>query len=251
MNFDFGIKDKVALVTGASRGIGKAIAQTLGEQGAVIIGTATTRTGAKKITEAFNVAGIQGKGYELDVSQPASIEDLIAAVQTDFGAPTILVNNAGITRDNLMLRMKESEWLEVININLNSIYYMTKTCLKGMLKARWGRVISLTSVVAGCGNPGQANYAAAKAGIIGFSKSLALELATRNITVNTIAPGFIETEMTEAINEDHKQMLLQRIPMQRMGQVNEIADLVLFLASNSASYITGETLQVNGGMYMN
>lgn len=250
MNFDFGIKDKIALVTGASRGIGKAIAQSLGEQGAIVIGTATSLDGAHRITETFTKAGIQGKGYELDVSQPASIEDVVTAVQADFGAPAILVNNAGITRDNLLLRMKESEWLEVINTNLNSVYYMTKACLKGMLKARWGRVISLTSVVAASGNPGQANYAAAKAGIIGFSKSLALELASRNITVNTIAPGFIETEMTEAINEDHKQMLLQRIPMQRMGQVKEVGDLVLFLASNSASYITGETLQVNGGMHM-
>ena len=245
------LKDNVALVTGASRGIGQAIALTLGKHQATVVGTATTPEGAEKISQYLKEHHISGQGMVLDVTNPASIQDVITAVGETYAPPAILVNNAAITRDNLMLRMKDEEWDSIIETNLSAIYRVTKACLKGMLKARYGRIISITSVVGFTGNPGQANYAAAKAGLVGFSKSLAQEVASRNITVNTVAPGFIETDMTRDLTAEHQALLLGRIPMGRMGQPEEIADAVAFLASPQAGYITGTTLHVNGGMYMN
>ncbi len=244
-------KGKIALVTGASRGIGHAIAVALGREGATVIGTATTAEGADKITHAFKTAGIQGGGAVLNVSMQDSIDTAIAMIKEQYGMPAILVNNAAITQDNLLLRMKEEEWLSVIETNLNSIYRVTKACLRDMLKARWGRIISITSVVGVTGNAGQVNYAAAKAGLIGFTKALAQEVASRDITVNAIAPGFIDTDMTRNLPEEQRNLLLQRIPMQRLGHVDEVAAAVIFLASQVASYITGQTLHVNGGMFMN
>lgn len=244
------LTDKIALVTGASRGIGRAIALSLGQTGATIIGTATTEANAEKITAYLQEHNISGTGLVLNVAQAESIAAAMAQIQQEYGNPNILINNAGIARDNLMLRMKQDEWDEVLTTNLTSIYRLSKACLKGMVKARWGRIISLTSVVGCTGNAGQANYAAAKAGIIGFSKSLAQEIATRGITVNSIAPGFIETDMTKNLDPKHQDLVMQQIPMGRMGQPEEIAAAVRFLASLDAAYITGETIHINGGMFM-
>jgi len=244
------LSNQIALVTGASRGIGQAIALELAKQGATVIGTATTTAGAEKISTLFAQHSLAGSGFVLNVTDPQAIEDTFKAVKEQFGAPTILVNNAAVTRDNLMLRMKEEEWSEVIDTNLTAIFRLSKLCLKDMLKARYGRIITISSVVALTGNPGQANYAAAKAGVIGFSKSLAQEVAARNITVNVIAPGFIETDMTQVLPEEQKAKLLAKIPADRLGQPADIAHACVFLASQQASYITGHTLQVNGGMHM-
>lgn len=244
------IAGKIALVTGASRGIGKAIALELAARGAVVVGTATSEAGAEGISAYLKEAGNAGRGYVLNVADPASIEAFMAAMTADVGAPLILVNNAGITRDNLMLRMKDDEWDSVINTNLTAIYRMSKACLKAMTKERWGRIISISSVVGSSGNPGQANYAAAKAGLEGFSRALAREIGSRNITVNAVAPGFIATDMTHVLPEEQKEKLLASIPAGRLGQPEEIAAAVGFLASAEAGYITGTTLHVNGGMYM-
>ncbi len=242
---------KTALVTGASRGIGHAIALALGRDGATVIGTATTDQGAELITAAFAKAGVQGHGLTLNVNDSESIETTLAIIKERFGMPSILVNNAAITQDNLLLRMKDEEWEQVIATNLSSIFRVTKICLRDMLKARWGRIISISSVVGTTGNPGQVNYAAAKAGLLGFTKALALEVASRSITVNAVAPGFIDTDMTRGLAEDQRKILLERIPLQRLGHADEIAAAVKFLASDGAAYITGQTLHVNGGMYMN
>lgn len=244
------IEGKVALVTGATRGIGKAIALELGRQGAVVVGTATSQGGAETISAALAEAGVQGKGLVLDVASAESVEAVLAQVQADFGAVTILVNNAGITRDNILMRMKDDEWDSVLNTNLTSIYRVAKGCLRGMTKARWGRIINVSSVVASMGNAGQSNYAAAKAGIEGFSRALAREVASRNITVNSVAPGFIDTDMTSGLAEEHKDKLKAQIPLARLGKPEEIAAVVGFLASEAGGYVTGETIQVNGGMYM-
>jgi len=244
------IEGKIALVTGATRGIGKAIALQLAGQGATVIGTATSESGAEQIKVSLSEAGNAGTGIVLDVSSPESITAAIAQINEQFGAPTILVNNAGITRDNIMLRMKEDEWDAVINTNLSSIYRVSKAVLRGMTKARWGRIINISSVVGRMGNAGQANYAAAKAGVEGFSRSLAREVGSRGITVNSVAPGFIDTDMTKELSDDHKAAMLSNVPVQRLGQPEEISSAVGFLASESAGYITGETLHVNGGMYM-
>ena len=241
---------KVALVTGATRGIGRAIALTLGREGAIVIGTATTEAGAESITLALSEAGVAGRGVVLDVAGLSSIETVLEQITSEFGAPQIVVNNAGITRDNLMLRMKEDEWQAVINTNLTAIFRVTKASLKGMTKARWGRIINISSVVGSMGNGGQANYAAAKAGLEGFGRALAAEIASRNITVNAIAPGFIETDMTQALPEAQREKLLTQVPAGRLGQPQDIAEAVAFLASERAAYITGTTLHVNGGMYM-
>ncbi len=242
--------NQVALVTGASRGIGKAILHELGAQGFTVIGTATTQQGADNIQAALDQSKLTGKGLVVDVTQEDSIKLLHEEVKTKFSAPMILVNNAGITRDNLLMRMKEEEWDAVINTNLSSIYRITKACLRDMMKARAGRIVNITSVVALSGNAGQTNYAAAKSGIIGFTKSLAQEVASRGITVNAVAPGFIETDMTAELSEDQQATLLSQIPVGRMGSVQDIANAVSFLVSNGAGYITGETINVNGGLYM-
>jgi 3-oxoacyl-[acyl-carrier protein] reductase len=244
------LDNEIAIITGASRGIGQAIALALGKKGATVIGTATSDAGAEKITEYLNANGIKGKGMALDVVSQESVDAVVGAVQEKFGTPTILVNNAGITRDNLLIRMKEHEWDEIIKTNLSSVFRMTKACLRGMTKARKGRIISIASVVGATGNAGQTNYAAAKAGIMGFTKSLAREVGSRGITVNTVAPGFIDTDMTRALAEEHKKALAGQIPLGRLGQPEEIAAAVAFLASPEAGYITGETLHVNGGMHM-
>jgi len=240
---------KIAVVTGASRGIGQAIALELGKS-ATVLGTATSEAGAEKITAYLQEHGITGKGYSLDVSSEASIEALVKTVQQEFGAVDILVNNAGITRDNILMRMKSDEWDQVINTNLSSIYRMSKALVRGMTKSRWGRIISISSVVGSSGNIGQSNYAAAKAGLEGFSRALAMEIGTRGITVNSVAPGFIDTDMTRELGEEQTQALLSKIPLGRYGQPAEIAAVVGFLASDQAGYITGETIHVNGGMYM-
>ena len=246
MSFD----SEIALVTGASRGIGKAIAAALGEQGATVIGTATSESGAQGIADSFSAAAIKGAGKVLNVTDPDSIASLLESVQKEYGAPTILINNAGITRDNLLMRMKDDEWLDVIETNLTSAFRMSKACLRGMMKARRGRIVTITSVIGATGNPGQANYAATKAGVIGFTKSLAREIGSRGITVNSVAPGFIDTDMTRELPEAQQQALLQHIPLGRLGAVEDIANAVVFLASENAAYITGETIHVNGGMYM-
>lgn len=238
---------KTALVTGASRGIGKAIAADLAENGAFVIGTATSEAGANGISESL---GDRGTGKVLKLENPESIEQLFADIKENHDVPLILVNNAGITRDNIALRMKEDEWLDVINTNLNSIYRMSKACMRGMTKARWGRIINISSVVANMGNPGQSNYAAAKAGMQGYSRSLASELGSRGVTVNCVAPGFIATDMTAALPEDQQELLLARVPAGRLGEAQEVAALVSFLASESAGYISGETIHINGAMYM-
>ncbi len=244
------LSGEIVLVTGASRGIGQSIALTLGKQGATVIGTATADKGAESISTYLAENGITGQGMALDVTDTDSIAQMLANMNETFGAPSILVNNAGITRDNLLMRMKEEEWNDIINTNLTSVYRMSKACLRAMTKARKGRIISISSVVGAAGNAGQANYAAAKAGLIGFSKSLAREVGVRGITVNTIAPGFIDTDMTRALPDAQREALLDGIPLNRLGQPEEIAAAVAFLASPGAAYITGETLHVNGGMYM-
>lgn len=244
------LNDQVAIVTGASRGIGKAIALSLGNAGAFVIGTATSEKGAAAITEYMNAAGIKGTGSVLNVADGNSVDAFIKDVGSAHGAPTILVNNAGITRDNLSMRMSVDEWDDVINTNLTSVFRMSKAVMRGMMKARTGRIISIASVVGAMGNAGQANYAAAKAGIMGFSKSLAREVASRGITVNVVAPGFIATDMTNVLSDEHKQNLLTQVPMNRLGTPEEIAASVLFLAGESGAYMTGQTLHVNGGMYM-
>ena len=244
------LANEVALVTGASRGIGQAIAAALGSKGATVIGTATSEKGAQGISETFAASGITGAGKVLNVTDPESIDALMTAVQKEFSAPTILVNNAGITRDNLLMRMKDDEWNDVINTNLTSTFRMSKACLRGMMKARHGRIITITSVIGATGNPGQSNYAATKAGVIGFTKSLAREIGSRGITVNAVAPGFIDTDMTRALPEEQRVALLEQIALGRLGTVEDIAAAVAFLASADAAYITGETIHVNGGMYM-
>ncbi len=245
------LKDQVALVTGASRGIGQAIALELGRQGAQVIGTATSSEGAEKISSALKETDIVGKGMVLDVNSTDSIAAVLSELEKSAGAPTILVNNAGITRDNLLLRMTEDEWDAVLNTNLKSVYRMAKACLRAMTRARWGRIISISSVVGAMGNAGQVNYAASKAGLIGFTKALAREVGSRNITVNAVAPGFIDTDMTRHLPDAQKEVLLKQIPLGRLGKIEEIAHAVAFLASPQAGYITGTTLHVNGGMYMN
>jgi 3-oxoacyl-[acyl-carrier protein] reductase len=240
---------KLVLVTGASRGIGKAIALTLGRSGATVIGTATSDEGAANISKVFTENNVFGKGMKLNVTDNEQIVDLLKNITEDYGSVDILINNAGITRDNILVRMKEEEWDDIINTNLTSVYKMSKTVLRGMIKKRAGRIISITSVVGAMGNAGQSNYAAAKAGIIGFTKSLAREVGVRGITVNAIAPGFIETDMTDSLPESQKEGLTSQIPMGRLGTVDEIAQAVLFLASENSSYITAQTLHVNGGMY--
>ena len=242
--------EQVALVTGASRGIGKAIAQQLGQQGFIVIGTATTETGAENISNYLNEASIKGQGMMLNVTDPESMVDVLKTITDSYGAPAVLVNNAGITKDNLMMRMKDEEWSEVIDTNLNAIFRLSKACIRGMMKARWGRIINISSVVGSMGNAGQANYAATKAGVEGFSRSLARELGSRNITVNSIAPGFIDTDMTKDLPEDNKAQMLARIPLGRLGEPREIAGVVGLLVGDVGGYITGETIHVNGGMYM-
>lgn len=244
------LQGKVALVTGASRGIGQAIALELGRQGAIVIGTATSETGAERIAATLKEAGIDGYGLMLDVGSDESVSQVLDAIQKAHGAPLILVNNAGITRDNLMLRMKDDEWYDVINTNLNSLYRLSKAVLRGMTKARFGRIINIGSVVGAMGNAGQVNYAAAKAGLEGFGRALAREVGSRSITVNAVAPGFIDTDMTRELPEAQREALLTQIPLGRLGQAEEIAKVVSFLASDGAAYVTGATIPVNGGMYM-
>src|SRR5690554_3809778 len=245
-----GIAGRAALVTGASRGIGKAIAEALARQGAAVIGTATSAEGADAISRRFRELGLAGRGVQLRVEDPASVDAALENIESTEGAPTILVNNAGVTRDNLLMRMKAEEWDEVIDTNLSSVFRLSKACVRGMMKARRGTIINIASVVGLSGNPGQTNYAAAKAGIIGFSKSLAREVASRNITVNVIAPGFIDTDMTRALDDKQVEALRSQIPSGRLGTPEDIAAAVVFLASDAGSYITGETLNVNGGLYM-
>ncbi|MGH8509681.1 MAG: 3-oxoacyl-ACP reductase FabG [Gammaproteobacteria bacterium] len=241
---------QVALVTGASRGIGQAVALGLGRRGAYVIGTATSEQGLESINEALNNNKLTGKAVLLDVAKPESIAALLAELAKIECAPTILVNNAAISRDNLLLRMKDEEWYATIEVNLSSVYRLSKGCLRGMMKARRGRIINITSVVGVTGNPGQCNYSAAKAGIIGFTKALAREVASRGITVNAVAPGLIDTDMTRALSEERRAQLLNSIPLQRLGSAAEVAAAVTFLASPEAAYITGQTLHINGGMYM-
>ncbi|WP_416687517.1 3-oxoacyl-ACP reductase FabG [Candidatus Pseudothioglobus sp. Uisw_041] len=242
------LNEKLVLVTGASRGIGQAIALTLGKSGATVIGTATSEEGANKISKIFTENNILGKGMRLDVTDNEQISELLKSITADYGSVDILVNNAGITRDNILVRMKEDEWDDIINTNLSSVYKMSKAVLRGMIK-KSGRIISITSVVGAMGNAGQSNYAAAKAGIMGFTKSLAREVGVRGITVNAIAPGFIQTDMTDKLPEDQKVALASQIPLARLGTTDEVAQAVLFLAGDSGSYITAQTVHVNGGMY--
>jgi len=245
------LENKVVLVTGASRGIGRAIATALGEQGATVIGTATSDKGAEAISSYFADAGIKGQGMKLDVGDDESVAAVIDAITDTYGPVDVLVNNAGITRDNLLMRMKAEEWNSVINTNLTSLYRLSKSVVRGMMKARAGRIINIASVVGSSGNAGQTNYSAAKAGMLGFTKSLAAELGSRGITVNAVAPGFIDTDMTRELADEQRNALLKNIPLARLGQPQEIAAAVAFLASDAAGYITGETIHVNGGMYMN
>ncbi|MCI5107352.1 MAG: 3-oxoacyl-ACP reductase FabG [Pseudomonadales bacterium] len=240
----------LALVTGASRGIGKAIALNLGRQGMTVLGTATTDKGADAISAYLQEAGIKGKGYAANVADNNSVSELLASISEEFGLPTVLINNAGITRDNLLMRMKADEWDDVMQTNLGSMYRVCKACLKGMTKARRGRIINISSVVGASGNAGQTNYSASKAGIEGFTRSLAKEVGSRGITVNAVAPGFIDTDMTRELPDQQKQALLSNIPLGRLGEPEEIAAVVGFLAGDSGAYVTGETVHVNGGMYM-
>ncbi len=244
------LQEQVALVTGASRGIGRAIALGLGRQGATVIGTATSAAGAADIQKGLDEAGIKGWGAVLDVTQAASCDTVIGEIEKRFGPVSVLVNNAGITRDNLSMRMKDEEWDSVIETNLKAVFRLSKLVMRGMMKARHGRLINITSVVGSSGNPGQANYTAAKAGVEGLSRSLAQELGSRNITVNCVAPGLIDTDMTKGLPEAQRAAMLQRIPLNRLGQGEDVAAAVAFLAGPGAGYITGITLHVNGGMYM-
>ncbi len=244
------LDDQIALVTGASRGIGQAIALELGRLGATVVGTATSDAGAESISALLQQHDIAGKGMALDVTQVGAVDTLIKLIEAQFGAVTVLVNNAGVTRDNLLLRMKDSEWDTVINTDLSALFRLSKSVLRGMLKARRGRIINITSVIAATGNAGQSNYAAAKAGVIGLTKSLAREVGGRNITVNAVAPGMIDTDMTRVLSEAQRTAIVSDIPLGRLGLTEDIAHAVTFLASHRASYITGETLHVNGGMYM-
>jgi len=244
------MQDKVVLVTGASRGIGAAIADSLGAKGATVIATATSEGGAEKISARFEEKGITGKGMVLNVASQESIDALMEAIQEEYGAPLVLVNNAGITKDNILMRMKDDEWFDVIDTNLNSIYRLSKACLRGMTKARWGRIINISSVVGAMGNAGQTNYCATKAGVGGFTRSLAKELGPRNITVNAVSPGFIDTDMTKELPDANREAILSQVPLKRLGEPEEIAAVVDFLASDSGAYITGENIHVNGGMYM-
>ena len=241
---------KVALVTGASRGIGRAIAEALAGAGFAVIGTATSSAGAEQIAARFVEKNFVGQGMVLNVNDVASISLLLKEVEENFGAPTVLVNNAGITKDNILLRMKEDEWSDVVNTNLNAVFRLSKACVRAMTKAKWGRIVNISSVVGSMGNSGQSNYSATKAGVEGFSRALAKELGSRNITVNTVAPGFIDTDMTKNLPVASKDAMLSQIPLARLGEPSEIADVVSFLVSDSAGYITGETIHVNGGMYM-
>jgi 3-oxoacyl-[acyl-carrier protein] reductase len=250
INEFFSVSGQIALVTGASRGIGAAIADTLGQAGATLIGTATSITGAEAIEKRFQAAAINGRGAILDVTQPDSINGLLKDISAREGDVSILVNNAGITRDSLLLRMKQADWDAVLSTNLSSAFHLSKGVLRGMLKARHGRIISISSVVGSMGNAGQSNYAATKSGLVGFSKALAREVGPRGITVNVIAPGFIETEMTAALTQAQRDELSDQVPLNRLGQVTEVAGAALFLASPAGNYITGETIHVNGGMYM-
>jgi 3-oxoacyl-[acyl-carrier protein] reductase len=244
------LKGQIVLVTGASRGIGRAIALELGKEGAIVIGTATSEAGASDIQKALDAAQMQGWGAVLNVTEAVACESIIGEIEKRFGPVTVLVNNAGITRDNLAMRMKDDEWDAVIETNLKAVFRLSKAVMRGMMKARYGRIISITSVVGSSGNPGQANYAAAKAGVAGMSRALARELGSRNITVNCVAPGFIDTDMTKALPDAQRDALLTQIPLGRLGHSDEVAAAVAFLASPRAGYITGTTLHVNGGMYM-
>lgn len=244
------LQGKVALVTGATRGIGQGIAMALGKAGATVAGTATTEEGAEKITQALVAAGIKGQGYALDVNDQARVDAVLSTVEQQWGGIAILVNNAGITRDNLLMRMKEEEWDAIMATNLKSVYRLSKAVVRGMMKARYGRIINITSVVGSLGNAGQSNYAAAKAGVEGFSRALARELGSRQITVNCVAPGFIETDMTSGLDESQRAALTGQIPLGRLGQVADVAAAVCYLASEGAAYVSGSTLHVNGGMYM-
>ena len=246
----FNLDNKVCLVTGATRGIGKAIASQLGKQGAIVVGTATSDSGADSISAYLSEQGVKGKGMKLNVADADSIESVLKAIVEEFGPITVLVNNAGITKDNLMMRMKEDEWDDVLNTNLKSVYRLSKQVMRGMMKARSGRIINITSVVGVSGNAGQANYAASKAGVIGFTKSLAQEIASRGVTVNAVAPGFIQTDMTDALTDEQKDKMAANIPAGKLGQPDDIASAVVFLASDESAYITGTTMHVNGGMYM-
>jgi len=244
------LDNEIALVTGASRGIGQAIAVRLGKDGATIIGTATSESGAEHISAYLKKQQLKGMGVVMNVNDSASIEAALGLIGDSFGAPTILINNAGVTRDNLLMRMKDEEWNDIINTNLTSVYRLSKACLRAMTKARKGRIISISSVVGAAGNAGQTNYAAAKAGLLGFTKSLAREVGARGITVNAVAPGFIDTDMTRALAEEQREALQKNIPLNRLGHPEEVAGAVAFLASPDAAYVTGETIHVNGGMYM-
>ena len=243
-------ESKIALVTGASRGIGAAIADNLGAAGYIVVGTATSQSGADKISQRLTDAKSVGAGMVLDVTQTESIEQLLKSVIEMFGAPTILVNNAGITKDNILMRMKEDEWLDVVNTNLTAVFRLCKACVRPMTKARWGRIVNISSVVGSMGNSGQSNYSASKAGVEGFGRALAKEIGSRSITVNTVAPGFIDTDMTRDLPEANKDALLSQIPLARLGMPSEIAAVVSCLISDAAGYITGETIHVNGGMFM-
>ena len=243
-------ESKIALVTGASRGIGAAIADKLGAAGYIVVGTATSQSGADKISQRLADAKSVGAGMVLDVTQTESIEQLLKSVIEMFGAPTILINNAGITKDNILMRMKEDEWLDVVNTNLTAVFRLCKACVRPMTKARWGRIVNISSVVGSMGNSGQSNYSASKAGVEGFGRALAKEIGSRSITVNTVAPGFIDTDMTRDLPEANKDALLSQIPLARLGMPSEIAAVVSFLVSDAAGYITGETIHINGGMFM-
>ncbi|MCW8108704.1 3-oxoacyl-ACP reductase FabG [Alteromonas ponticola] len=242
------LNDKVVLVTGASRGIGRAIAEQLASQGAKVIGTATSQNGADAISDYLTASG--GKGLVMNVTDKASIDNGLKTINDEFGSIDILINNAGITRDNLLMRMKEEEWSEILDTNLTSIFLLSKAVLRGMMKKRFGRIVNVGSVVGSTGNPGQANYAAAKAGVVGFTKSMAREVASRGITINVVAPGFIDTDMTKALTDEQREAIFKDIPANRLGKPEEIAATVAFLVSEGAAYISGETIHVNGGMFM-